>query len=113
MLFESPEKHNNAPFQDLSLMLARLCNRFRPSRAVLTTNSIPSSLTIYHTMSTEEPQAKKPKVEEQEVSHHDEKTAAKQNEEGDTYFELSKKRRLTIRSYRGKTLVDLREVRTT
>lgn len=33
------------------------------------------------------------------------------NEEGDSFFELSKTRRVTVRQFKGTTLVDIREVR--
>eukprot|EP00735_Rhodelphis_limneticus_P006962 TRINITY_DN19439_c0_g1::TRINITY_DN19439_c0_g1_i1::g.17140::m.17140 TRINITY_DN19439_c0_g1::TRINITY_DN19439_c0_g1_i1::g.17140 ORF type:complete len:112 (-),score=20.16,sp/O65154/KIWI_ARATH/58.46/9e-20,PC4/PF02229.11/2.6e+03,PC4/PF02229.11/1.1e-25 TRINITY_DN19439_c0_g1_i1:315-626(-) len=34
---------------------------------------------------------------------------AKQNAEGDTYFDLAKSRRVTVRSFKGKPLIDIRE----
>jgi Transcriptional Coactivator p15 (PC4) len=36
--------------------------------------------------------------------------ASKSNEEGDKYWELSSQRRITVRSFKGNILVDIREV---
>lgn len=38
------------------------------------------------------------------------KMAPQKNADGETFFNLSKKRRLTVRKYNKKTLVDIREV---
>lgn len=37
--------------------------------------------------------------------------STKSNSEGDTYWELSTQRRITVRSFKGNVLVDIREVR--
>lgn len=39
--------------------------------------------------------------------------AAQRNANGEAFFYLSKTRRVTVRQFKGKTLVDIREVRTT
>lgn len=48
----------------------------------------------------------------QEVDEKEEngtETTMKKNEEGEPYFELTDKRRLTVRRFKGKVLVDIRE----
>ena len=47
----------------------------------------------------DEPEAKKAKT-----------VAAQRNEQGETFFLLSKKRRVTVRTYNNKALIDVREV---
>lgn len=68
----------------------------------------------------EENEAEWEEEEEEEVSGDDtnketcdEKqcTAALTNEDGDSYFEISDKKRVTVKTYKGKAMVDVREVR--
>ena len=70
-------------------------------------------------MSCEAPMPKKQKLETEEAAEDDaaeeEEEApalhqAEKNDDGDSFFALSKTRRCTVRSYRGKTLIDIREV---
>lgn len=61
----------------------------------------------------EEPAAKKAKVEDKEkdvADGEEEKVAVKQNDGGESYFEISRTRRVTVRKYKGKVMVDIREV---
>lgn len=44
-----------------------------------------------------------------EAAHPEGAAAVKTNEEGEQYVELSEKRRVTVRHYKGKVLIDLRE----
>lgn len=70
--------------------------------------------------SKEEPKAKRPKVEkvaneEEQDDDEDEtpstNTTLERNDDGDAFVELSPKRRCTVRQWKGKVLVDIREVR--
>ena len=72
------------------------------------------------TMSCEAPMPKKPKLEAEEAAEDDAEEEeegeapalhqAEKNDDGDSFFALSNTRRCTVRSYRGKTLIDIREV---
>lgn len=77
--------------------------------------------------SKEEPKAKRPKLsddkeaEEEQDDEEEEETPStnittttlERNDDGDAYIELSSKRRCTVRQWKGKVLVDIREVRKT
>ena len=56
-------------------------------------------------MATEEPKAKKAKVGGEAAAPE-----VKLNDASEAYFELSGTRRATVRQFKGKTLVDIREV---
>jgi len=60
----------------------------------------------------QEPKAKRLKVEEEDDDEEEETTTTPtlRNDEGNAYFELSAKRRVTVRKWRGNVLVDIREV---
>ncbi|EEC47261.1 predicted protein [Phaeodactylum tricornutum CCAP 1055/1] len=76
-------------------------------------------------MATEEPKQKKIKRTSHEVEEEEEEertevatyptdapdfsSTIRINEEGDSFFELSKTRRVTVRQFKGTTLVDIRE----
>jgi hypothetical protein len=74
--------------------------------------------------SKEEPKAKRPKLsddkeaEEEQDDEEEEETPStnittttlERNDDGDAYIELSSKRRCTVRQWKGKVLVDIREV---
>jgi hypothetical protein len=71
-------------------------------------------------MSAEEPKSKKPRTEDvsdEEDSKQDDEDGstaaveAQQNEQGESFFDLTKSKRVTVRDFKGKTYVDIREVR--
>lgn len=50
------------------------------------------------------------KAEEDDSAEDVKSVVALRNDNGEAYFELSPSRRLTIRSFKGRSLVDIREV---
>ena len=56
---------------------------------------------------TKEPVAKKAKIEGKEDEKDD--LSFEENENGEKYVELSHKKRLTVREYKGSVLIDIRE----
>lgn len=50
-------------------------------------------------------------VKQEEEEGDDEVAEMQRNEAGDAYLELSNKRRITVRTFKSKVLVDIREVR--
>ena len=48
-------------------------------------------------------------VEKDEKEEEQDASKMKKNEEGEPYFELTDKRRVTVRRFKGKVLVDIRE----
>lgn len=58
----------------------------------------------------EEPAIKKAKVEEEEDGDSGNDNKAQTNEEGDTFYDLSTKRRVTVRKFKSSILIDIREV---
>ena len=70
-------------------------------------------------MSCEAPKPKKQKLETKEADDYDEEEEfeddsnvqqAEKDDNGDSFFALSKNRRCTVRSFKGKALIDIREV---
>lgn len=62
----------------------------------------------------EEDEDEQPKEEHQEEQEEEEETTSpplQRTEEGDAFFELSSKRRCTVRKWKSNVLIDIREVR--
>ncbi|WVO22265.1 uncharacterized protein IAS62_003595 [Cryptococcus decagattii] len=57
-----------------------------------------------------EPQAKKAKASEEIAESSGESVGIENNDDGEEFFKLSEYRRLTVRTFKGKTLVDIREM---
>lgn len=49
--------------------------------------------------------------DERDHGKKDDKDVVKKNAQGEAYFELAKTRRVTVRSFKGAKLIDIREVR--
>lgn len=64
-------------------------------------------------LQAEEPVPKKPKIEEDSEEEEDTAKPAslERNDQGEAFAALSPKKRLTIRQFKGQTLIDIREVR--
>jgi len=58
---------------------------------------------------TIEPPTKKVKQDDDKDTDEEAPEEIKRNEAGDRYFDLSSKKRLTIRKWKGNTLLDIRE----
>ena len=60
----------------------------------------------------EEPKSKKAKVDDgdDEGEGGEDTVKVQRNDQGEAFFELSKMRRITVRNFKGTTLVDIREV---